>query len=224
MVDALAISALAVIIVFLAFRVRDRPGLNRQRVSPVEVSMDDAATTGRVTAPVSLLVLCDFASDGCAGFVRDVLPEIKRRFVASGEVRLAFRYRSSNASRDVRQSSAAVCLGRDGSFWSFYEALFSSPARSVEQRMKTLLTEQAHAKSALRACLESQRAVQNANGEDLAAATLGPGAPAYLIGTAVGNRLQVRATYVGSVPFRQLKRSLDSILAGVRLAPASHGG
>jgi hypothetical protein len=169
-------------------------------------------------------VLCDFSSDGCAGFVRDVLPDITTQFVEPGRVRLAFRYRSAAATHDLRASRVAVCLGRDGSFWPFYEGLFSATKQGVGPVVDQLLADPAYDKPAVRACLQSRSPVQNGNAEDMAAATLGTKVPAYLIGPAIGNRLKVRSTYVGPVPFRQLKRSIDSILAGARSAPATPGG
>jgi protein-disulfide isomerase len=220
--SAVTVDALAVVIVFLAFRMRATSRPVGQHVAPVEVSLEDAATTGRVAAPVSLLVLCDFSSDGCAAFVRDVLPDITTQFVDPGRVRLAFRYRS--ATRDVHASRVAVCLGRDGSFWPFYEALFSATKQGVRSAADRLLTDPAYDKPAVRACLQSRSPIQNGDAEDMAAATLGPEVPAYLIGPVIGNRLSVRSTYAGRVPFSQLKRSIDSILAGARSAPATPGG
>jgi hypothetical protein len=118
----------------------------------------------------------------------------------------------------------AVCLGRDGSFWPFYEGLFSATKQGVGSAADRLLTKPAYDKPALRACLQSRSPLQNGNAEDIAAATLGTMVPAYLMGPVIGNRLRVRSTYVGRVPFRQLKRSIDSILAGARSAPAASGG
>jgi hypothetical protein len=118
----------------------------------------------------------------------------------------------------------AVCLGRDGSFWPFYEGLFSATKQGVGSAVDRLLTDPAYSKPSVRACLQSRSALQNGNAEDMAAATLGTEVPAYLIGPVVGNRLRVRSTYVGPVPFRQLKRSINSILAGARSAPATPGG
>jgi hypothetical protein len=208
--DVLGIAILTAIIVMFAFQLHGRTSGQRSQAAPTEVSLRDAATDGAADAPLGFMVLCDFRSDRCAAFVRDALPKLKAEFVTPGKVRLAFRYRSSNATVEPRDSRLAVCLGQQGSFWSFYESVLSQ-TQPIRADVQAALAGTDYDVPAVRACAASQEVLESENAEDLADATLSAEVPAFLMGPLHGDRLQVRATYVGPVPFTQLRRSLKRI-------------
>jgi protein-disulfide isomerase len=100
------------------------------------ISFAGAPFKGNPNAPVAVLMFSDFACGFCAGFVRAVLPNIERDYIAPGKVRFGFKHfpvvMSSGFS--IRAAEAAMCAGRQGRFWEMHDRLFQAPSRSAAER------------------------------------------------------------------------------------------
>ena len=91
-------------------------------------SFDGLYTKGSLTAPVGLIVYADFECPFCARFAREVLPSIEAKYVASGDLTLAFSdlpLRSIHPSA-FRRSMIAECAGHQGKFWDIHDRFFAA--------------------------------------------------------------------------------------------------
>ena len=92
----------------------------------VEVG-DDDYVLGKPDAPVTLVEYASLTCSHCANFHNDVLPELKKRFIDAGKVRLV--YRDFPLDRwALAASMIARCAGRDR-YFGFIDAMFRDQQR-----------------------------------------------------------------------------------------------
>lgn len=84
------------------------------------------AALGRADAPLTLVEFTDFQCGFCARFAETIFPEIRRRYVETGQLRvvsrnlpLAFHANAPAAAR------AAIAAGLQGQYWPMHEMLFA---------------------------------------------------------------------------------------------------
>lgn len=126
---AVAAAALALLVVALVFlggggrvQAAAMPG-TRTPASP------NALSLGRAGAPVTMIEYADFQCPFCGKFARDTQPQLVRRYVRTGKLRLVwhdFPYLDPQ-SRDA--AIAARAAARQGRFWQFHNALYALKLR-----------------------------------------------------------------------------------------------
>lgn len=101
-----------------AERFRERPDSNLARA-------DTARSLGDAGAKVWVVFVGHLQDERSAAVVRDLLPELKRLYVAPGKIRFAF----VNAPEDATQynarfaAHAAYCAALGGKFWPVFEQI-----------------------------------------------------------------------------------------------------
>lgn len=79
---------------------------------------------GDEKAPVTITEYASFSCSHCAAFYKDVMPELEKRYIATGKVR--FFYKDFPLNRyDLRASALAHCLPRE-QFYPFVKTLFEN--------------------------------------------------------------------------------------------------
>ena len=92
----------------------------------VEVGADDYVL-GKPDAPVTVIEYASLTCSHCASFHNDVLPELKKRFIDVGKVRLV--YRDFPLDRwALAASMIARCAGRDR-YFGFIDAMYRDQQR-----------------------------------------------------------------------------------------------
>lgn len=93
------------------------------------VPLEGAVTKGRPEAPVAILEFSDFQCPYCATFATNILPELDREFVQTGQVAFALRHLPLESIHPQAKAAAAaaVCAGQQGRFWEVHDALFRNP-------------------------------------------------------------------------------------------------
>lgn len=140
---------------------------------------------GDPSAPITVISYSDFQCPNCRQFATDVLPWLRRTWMANGMVKLIHRDFTIFGDASVAAAEAAHCAGEQGRFWAFHDALFTSAGTSGAFDRASLLalaTQSGLDASALAGCLDSGRqsarvAVTTADGHAQGFA----GTPTYLI-------------------------------------------
>ncbi|CAM3979347.1 DsbA family protein [Helcobacillus massiliensis] len=101
----------------------DGPGLERN-------DPDDPMAIGDVDAPVTMIEFTDMRCPFCAQFDRDTLPEIQKKYVDSGQLRIEFHDVSFFGPESERAAMAARAAGRQGKYVEYITAVYAAaPAR-----------------------------------------------------------------------------------------------
>lgn len=86
---------------------------------------DDPLSMGRVDAPVVMVEWAEFQCPFCGQFARDTQPELVKKYVDSGKVRIEWRdfpYLGKQSTTAAHAGRAAAAQGR---FWEYHDALFA---------------------------------------------------------------------------------------------------
>ena len=90
---------------------------------------------GLANAPVTLIEYSDFQCPFCGNFARQILPELRTKYIATGKVRLVFRHFPLNTACNSALSSdlhpnacgaarAAECAADQNLFFEYHDELF----------------------------------------------------------------------------------------------------
>ncbi|MGJ7909141.1 DsbA family protein [Actinopolyspora sp. H202] len=91
----------------------------------------DPQALGRVDAPVVMVTYEDFRCPFCAKYARTVAPELKKRYVATGVLRIEWRDFPAFGPKSVRAAEAGQAAARQGKFWRFHDVVYANtPSRS----------------------------------------------------------------------------------------------
>ena len=123
---------------------------------------------GSPMAPVTLVEYGSLTCDYCIRFHREVLPEVKRRFIDSGRVRFIFRDFPTSAGA-ARGAVAARCV-RPDAYYLMLDALFRSVpqwsrARDVDGALSQQAVKLALGDETFRACLKKPAAETRLEGQ-----------------------------------------------------------
>ncbi|MBB4664524.1 DsbA family protein [Conexibacter arvalis] len=86
----------------------------------------DPLALGRVDAPVVMVEYADYRCPFCAKFATDTLPELTRRYVDTGLLRIEWRDFPIFGEDSERASRAGRAAAAQGRFWPFYRELFGA--------------------------------------------------------------------------------------------------
>jgi len=176
-------------------------------------SLADAAMKGSRDAAIVLIEYADFQCPYCGQFARRILPEIEKRYVSTGRLRVVFKHMPLHEihPQAVMAAETAECARQQGKFWQVHDALFA------DQRLdEASLVEKARANGL---GLEQFSECVRGNGgvrvkQDLAAArALGLAVtPTFLIGRDVGGAVKVEQIVTGVREIDVFTRAIESLL------------
>lgn len=142
---------------------------------------------GSADAPVSLVLFEDFRCPHCATFTEQVLPQIERAFVDSGQVRIHFVNFPVLGPASQRVAVAAECVSRqsESAFWDLEDALFRSQAELDDAgRLRDLVATYAPGidQDAFRRCLADEETADAVAADVAAARSFGlTGTPSVVV-------------------------------------------
>jgi protein-disulfide isomerase len=84
---------------------------------------------GDPDAPVTVVEFADLQCPFCAQFARDALPEVVRRYVRTGKVRLELRLLTFIGSDSLRAGQMASAAALQGRGWQFADLFFANQGR-----------------------------------------------------------------------------------------------
>ncbi|MFH8992956.1 DsbA family protein [Streptomyces sp. NPDC017940] len=90
---------------------------------------DDPLAQGRADAPVVMIEYADFKCGFCGKFARDTEPDLVKKYVADGTLRIEWRNFPIFGEDSERAARGAWAAGRQGRFWQFHEAAYADGAK-----------------------------------------------------------------------------------------------
>ena len=98
------------------------------RQKPARRTPGDPYALGPSRAPAVLVVYADFGCVYCAEFSRQVKPELTRRYVDKGLLRLEWRDYPLIGEESTMAARAGRAAAAQGRFWEFSTAVYGSPS------------------------------------------------------------------------------------------------
>jgi protein-disulfide isomerase len=183
------------------------------------ISLAGAQTSGSPAAKVALVVYSDFQCPFCARFARDVLPTLRKQYVESGKLLLAFRQFPLDIHPFAEKAAeGSLCAARQGQFWPFHDDLFANPQALDPASLQARAERIGLNGSVFATCLSGQT-VAGVESDKQGAQPFGiTGTPTFLLGPVVAQgRVKVAERFSGALPIVQFQTRLDSLLrkAGV---------
>jgi protein-disulfide isomerase len=164
---------------------------------------------GSPEAPVTITEYSEFQCPFCARFVKETLPLIKERYIATGKVRLIFRDFPVH-QQAIIAAGAAACALEQGNFWGMHDTLFAQQEEwSGNQDFMELYNKYAQDLGldveAFTSCLESGKYTEGLRKDVEAGEAAGvQGTPTFLINDQL---------VVGAQPFEVFKEVIEQELA-----------
>jgi protein-disulfide isomerase len=188
-----------------------------ERVSPFNHPTDGAHSQGATTAPLALIEFADFECPFCGQYTEVVYPQLKRRFVDSGQLLYVFRHMPLEAlhpsAREVAQ--IAECAGGQGAFWLMHDLIFADQSGLARPELLRRADTAGIDVDGLSNCLEDGRATDVIERDLTYASDLGlTGTPAFLLGRLRSDgSVAVVYRIVGAQPLSTFLNAIESLLA-----------
>lgn len=199
--------------VFLVWANSSKISPARAAVPTAPQSLEGAALKGSPSAPVVIIEYADYQCPFCAKSEGETLPELNRKYIATGQVQLAFRHHPLSRLHPFAEKAAeaAVCAKRLGKFWEMHAALFADPK---QLDMASLLARAGAIgldRDRFNACMESGAAANQVRSDAQSAESLKLSAtPAFLVGRRQNDgRMKTVAVLTGYQPLGAFVMAID---------------
>lgn len=111
--------------VLLGVAVLVAAGVTLATRKPEPVAHAEAAPVlGKAAAPVLLAEWADFQCHACGSFARSVEPELRKRYIDTGKVKLEWHDFSWYGPESKLAANAARCAGDQDKFWQYHTYLY----------------------------------------------------------------------------------------------------
>lgn len=181
---------------------RTGPGGPRQTMS-----VHDIPLTGDSSAGIVMVAFSNFECDSCVRFAREIWPEVKSRWVDTGQVQFGFRHLPSPDRRASSAVVAAVCAGRQNRFWPMHDILFASAPLREGTDVRSYLRAAGVTPEPFETCMAEERHDRIDADVELASALDLERPPMFLIGRlAQDRRVTIVGTLYGAVPMAQFEK------------------
>lgn len=172
---------------------------------------DKGRTIGNDAAPIWVVVLSDFQCPYCKRWHDDTDDKLRRDYVQTGKVKLAFlNFPLSSHRHAVPMAEAAMCAAAQGKFWGFHDAVFATQPQwsglgdvglTIDAAAKQAGVEEA----AFKTCRAQRQTKLLVEEDQRRGASAGVnGTPAFFIGTQSAS---------GAIPSAQFFQIVDAELA-----------
>ncbi|MFJ8921133.1 DsbA family protein [Streptomyces sp. NPDC102415] len=105
------------------------PGVQEELAELARRDAGDKLAQGRTDAPVVLIEYADFQCGYCGKFARDTEPELIKRYVGDGTLRIEWRNFPIFGEASEAAARAAWAAGRQDRFWAFHRAAYAEGAK-----------------------------------------------------------------------------------------------
>lgn len=178
------------------------------------VSLEGAPTIGVATAPVVILEFSDFECPFCARFAEGTWPEIKAKYVDTGQVQVAFRHLPLSIHKRAQHAAeTAACAGAQEKFWPLHDQIFATPGALEEQHLAEYARRVQVDQVEFDKCMRGVGTATVKADVDIAKALKLTGTPAFLIGPRLDQgRLKVATLLLGARPLADFDQAVRDAL------------
>ncbi|MFH1722232.1 MAG: thioredoxin domain-containing protein [Candidatus Altiarchaeota archaeon] len=172
-----------------------------------KIDVGDNPTIGNSDAPVTIIEYSDFQCPYCSRFITGAYAEIKKQYIDTGKVRLAFKHFPLGFHENAQKAAEATeCANDQGKFWQYHDKLFENQGSLDVDNLKKYAQDLGLDMRTFTSCLDSGKHEQAVK-KDMADGTQAgvQGTPSFLINGKL---------VVGAQPFENFKTAIDQALAG----------
>jgi protein-disulfide isomerase len=187
-----------------------QPPVPQERMS---IPLGDGPSLGRLDAPVTIVEYMDYQCPFCERFRTDAFPALKKNLIDTGKVRFVKRDLPLPAhAAALKAAQAARCAGDQGKFWEMHDLLLAGFSTLGPDAFARFARELSLDAQAFKACLDSDRHVEDirAIGREAAAAGI-TGTPTFVVGTIRGSALE-GIRIVGAQPYEVFEKAVEEFL------------
>jgi hypothetical protein len=183
---------------------------------PPTLNIQGEPFRGARTATVAIITYSDFDCSHCATFATTTLPELHRRYIATGKVRYYFRDLPDRQSEVAfRKARLARCAGEQGLFWETHDHLVAAQPKLTGEAWKADLAALGLDVPKVEACLAAGR-----HGDVIKRSAEGAwrmgfrGTPTFVIGrlTEDGDFVRVEHVLLGTEDIGRFQGLIDGLL------------
>ncbi len=184
----------------------------------IAISIGDSPVMGNPNAPVTMIEFSDFQCPFCGEFFSQTLPDVEKRYIESGKVRLVFKnFPLENLHPNAMAAAiAAECANEQGKFWEYHNTLFENQTSWAQlsttdaaKTFKQYASESGLDANSFNSCLDSGKYADKINKDQLDGSRYGvDGTPTFFIGNDKKGYMELG----GSQPFSAFQQELDSEL------------
>lgn len=91
----------------------------------------DPLAVGKKDAPVVLVEYADYQCSFCGRFTRETQPELIKKYVDAGTLRIEFRNFTVFGADSERAARASWAAGQQGRFWQLHDALYAKTRKGA---------------------------------------------------------------------------------------------
>ncbi|VVB54992.1 Thioredoxin [uncultured archaeon] len=162
---------------------------------------------GSPTAKVTIIEFSDFQCPYCGKFFTDTYPSIKKDYVDTGKVKIAFKnlpLTSLHANAE-KAAEASECANEQGKFWEYHDKLFANQNALDIASLKKYATDLGLDAAKFNDCLDTAKYASTVQKDTADAEAVGvSGTPSFFVGdTALS----------GAQPYANFKQVIDEQLA-----------
>lgn len=188
------------------------------RFDSAMVTIPGAIAEGRIDAPITIVEYTDFQCPYCARHARITLPQLRQKYIATGQVRYVVRALPLSIHPNARfAATTSLCAAEQGAekYWAFHDTLF---AHQVGMTMDTVLRAGALAgldRRRLELCTVSP-GIAAAVAADLAVADRAgfTGTPAFVIGRTSSSDTLRGISFTGAFTLAVFDEQIQRVVGG----------
>jgi protein-disulfide isomerase len=191
-----------------------------ERVAPLPltpVSISGAALNGNGGAHVAMIEYSDFQCPFCRRFVSDTLPSLRREYIDSGRVLLAFQNEPLEQlhKNALRAAQAAECALQAGIFWPFHDRLFAESGGLDDDSLRQDASAVGIQPTQFEPCFASEATAARVKAAETAGHEVGVSStPTFLIGVRQSDgSVKVLKRIAGAVPLSEFQAAINDVLA-----------
>jgi protein-disulfide isomerase len=141
---------------------QQRPAQPPQPQAPpterVKVKLPSTLYLGKADAPVTLVEVTDYQCPYCNRFDRDTLPELVKKYVDTGKVKLIpLDFPLDFHKNAMKAAMATRCAADQGKFWQMREALLKEPKAVEGGNFAAMAKEVGLDDTQFQACMDGQK-------------------------------------------------------------------
>lgn len=178
------------------------------------ISVQGLSLKGNPLARVAIVEYSDFECPFCGKFVKEVLPQIEEKYIATGRVAFAFKHFPIEGKHPmaVRAAQLSECAGRQGQFWAAHDGIFALKSPLTAEALDTTATKMPLNQTTLADC-QAAGSLEVVKAHAQEARKLGiRSTPSFLIGLLSNNQVKVTASIVGAQGFSSFQKTLDALM------------
>src|SRR6266545_3208524 len=190
------------------------PPASAQKGLKISVADDPSLKEG--SPPLVLVEIADFQCPYCGQGVREVLPQVGKKFIHTGKVELIFLdLPLPMQPHAFKAAEAAACADEQGKFWDMYYELFGNQNALAPDQLPERAEAAGLDVTAFQKCLAGKKHDAAIREDMRVAQVLGvTGTPAYVLGRRIqgGDKVEVLDVIGELPPYEELEKRINALL------------